>query len=381
VVELSVDSGPFKEVAGGYGAIYSALQDPAPYYPDPGTPTCLGGANYTNPECYYTSPVLHSVELLDLRPASRYSYRVKGDSRTFGFTTPPKRGAPSIRFGVTADLGQTLNSTATVDGLLGAVRNQSIDAILFGGDLSYADGEHRRWDAFARLYEPLWSSVPVAHTGGNHEVSSGGENWLAYSYRYPNAHYASGSASFLWYSFEAGPAHVVMLCSYADFLPSSYQYKWLQQDLAAVDRKATPWLIVVLHTPWYTSNAHHPMREGQEMRQAMEPLLLQAKVDLVINGHVHAYERTHPVSHGGLDLSHGIPHITVGDGGNREHFATPWVEEQPPWSALREYAYGWGTLELNQSHMVWSFLRNNDPWNPPGGRVGDQAVYTRDAAA
>ena len=42
---------------------------------------------------------------------------------------------------------------------------------------------------------------------------------------------------------------------------------------------------------------------------------------------------------------------------------------------------GWGTLELNQSHMVWSFLRNNDPWNPPGGRVGDQAVYTRDAAA
>ena len=137
----------------------------------------------------------------------------------------------------------------------------------------------------------------------------------------------------------------------------------------------------------------------------------------MINGHVHAYERTHPVSHGGVDLRHGIPHITVGDGGNREHFATPWVEEQPPWSALREYACtpqrspparahvlllpriafamcplrlwrrsllrpdGWGTLELNQTHMVWSFLRNNDPWNPPGGRVGDQAVYTRDAAA
>ena len=124
VVELSVDGGPFKEVAGGYGSIYSALQDPAPYYPDPGTPTCLGGANYTNPECYYTSPVLHSVELLDLRPASQYSYRVKGDSLTFGFTTPPKRGAPSIRFGVTADLGQTLNSTATVDGLLCAQRSR-----------------------------------------------------------------------------------------------------------------------------------------------------------------------------------------------------------------------------------------------------------------
>ena len=47
------------------------------------------------------------------------------------------------------------------------------------------------------------------------------------------------------------------------------------------------------------------------------------------------------------------------------------------WSALREYAYGWGTLELNRTHMVWEFLRNDDPWNPPGGRVGDRAVYTK----
>ena len=72
--------------------------------------------------------------------------------------------------------------------------------------------------------------------------------------------------------------------------------------------------------------------------------------------------------------SEGIPHITIGDGGNREHFAVPWIEEQPKWSALREYAYGWGTLELNRTHAVWSWLRNNDPWNPPGGRVGDYAV-------
>ena len=57
--------------------------------------------------------------------------------------------------------------------------------------------------------------MPTAHAGGNHEVSNGNENWLAYSRRYPNAHLDSGSASFLWYSFEAGPAHVVVLCSYA----------------------------------------------------------------------------------------------------------------------------------------------------------------------
>ena len=34
-------------------------------------------------------------------------------------------------------------------------------------------------------------------------------------------------------------------------------------------------------------------------------------------------------------------------------------------------------MELTTTHMVWEFLRNDDPWNPPGGRVGDRAVYTK----
>ena len=112
------------------------------------------------------------------------------------------------------------------------------------------------------------------------------------------------------------------------------------------------------------------------MKEAMEPLFLQAGVDLVFNGHVHAYERTHRVANGKPD-EHGIAHVTIGDGGNREHFAHPWLPTQPEWSALREYAYGWGTLELNQTHAVWSWMRNDDPWNPPGGKVGDSAVYMR----
>ena len=90
----------------------------------------------------------------------------------------------------------------------------------------------------------------AAHVGGNHEVSNGGENWLGYSLRYPNNHADSGSDSFLWYSFEAGPVHFIMLCSYADFSDASIQAQWLRSDLARVDRKKTPWLIAVWHTPW-----------------------------------------------------------------------------------------------------------------------------------
>jgi hypothetical protein len=54
----------------------------------------------------------------------------------------------------------------------------------------------------------------------------------------------------LRYSFEQGPAHMVMLCSYADFSVGSAQYQWLQEDLAKIDRTKTPWVIGVWHTPW-----------------------------------------------------------------------------------------------------------------------------------
>lgn len=59
-----------------------------------------------------------------------------------------------------------------------------------------------------------------------------------------------------------------------------------------MDRAKTPWLIAVLHAPWYNSNtAHQGEDESIDMMAAMEPLLYQYNVDIVFAGHVHAYER------------------------------------------------------------------------------------------
>lgn len=58
-----------------------------------------------------------------------------------------------------------------------------------------------------------------------------------------------------------------------------------------MDRKKTPWLLVLLHVPWYNSNEAH-QGEGDGMMAVMEPLLYTASVDLVLAGHVHAYERS-----------------------------------------------------------------------------------------
>ena len=100
----------------------------------------------------------------------------------------------------------------------------------------------------------------------------------------------SGSTSNLYYSFDVASTHVIMLGSYTDFDAHSQHYTWLQSDLAKIDRKRTPWVIALLHAPWYNTNEAH-QGEGEDMRQAMEELLYEARVDLVFAGHVHAYER------------------------------------------------------------------------------------------
>ena len=61
-----------------------------------------------------------------------------------------------------------------------------------------------------------------------------------------------------------------------------------------VNRGVTPWVIVQMHAPWYSSYLGH-FKEVECMHETYEPLLLEYKVDIVINGHVHAYERTTPV--------------------------------------------------------------------------------------
>lgn len=70
----------------------------------------------------------------------------------------------------------------------------------------------------------------------------------------------SGGLENFWYSFDHGSVHFVMLNTETDFpnapdepggegdenagpfAPSGAQLAWLEKDLAAVDRKKTPWV-------------------------------------------------------------------------------------------------------------------------------------------
>ena len=58
----------------------------------------------------------------------------------------------------------------------------------------------------------------------------------------------------------------------------------LAADLASIDRKATPWVLVIEHHPWYQTYKGGDYRSNECMRQNFEPLYYKYGVDAMFNG-------------------------------------------------------------------------------------------------
>nr|AGL44399.1 calcineurin-like phosphoesterase [Manihot esculenta] len=340
--------------------------DPTPSIVDYGTSpgvysSSANGTSSSYRYITYNSGEIHNVVIGPLNPNTVYYYRCSSNSaRQFSFKTPPAQ--LPVKFAIAGDLGQTGWTQSTLD----HISKSDYEVLLLPGDLSYADRIQQLWDSFGRQVEPLASQRPWMVTQGNHEVEKlpvlHTSTFTAYNARWQMPVEESESNSNLFYSFNvASGVHVIMLGSYTDFDPQSPQYKWLQADLAKVDRAKTPWIIVLIHAPWYNSNtAHQGEPESVDMKQFMEGLLYQARVDVVFAGHVHAYERFTRVYQGKADDC-GPVHITIGDGGNREGLASDYIEPKPAISVFREASFGHGQLEVvNATHAQWRWYRNDN---------------------
>lgn len=312
---------------------------------------------YGNPLAYYQSPYIHSATLTNLVPGVEYSYQPVAGMRNFSFKMPPahvgREDERPLRIGLWADVGVTHVSEMVMQ----VLKELAPDFVVLIGDYCYADGYSHIWDYFGRIMEPLFSSVPMMGTPGDHEMTVGREQGTDWMMRYNPPFEEAGSDSPLWYSHEVGPVHMLGLAgSFSVTSPGSPQFEFVKADLERVNRTQTPWLVVFSHIPWYNSNKHHHL-EGLKAQRDFEQLFYDHGVDLIVSGHVHSYERSHPVFN--FTLNKCAPtYLNCGDGGNYEGPDLPWREPQPSWSAFREGSFGAGVLVVhNSTHAVWEWKR------------------------
>jgi hypothetical protein len=328
----------------------------------------------------YTSPMIYKATMTNLKPGNyQYYYRVgsntTGYSNIYSFKSHPGIGIDvgSVTYHIFGDLGQTTNSETTLYELNdneNALQSLS-GGIISMGDLSYANGDEPLWDSFGNLLQYSTATIPVSSTIGNHEwFDDTAYNFTAFKSRYKNP--TVNGKEELYYSFNVGLVHWVMVAGYCTEMKStstqpclaagSPEATWLQNDLANVDKDMTPWVVVVFHQPYVNSNSAHSMQsEGKPMQEAIEDILYNSKVvDLVLSGHVHAYERSCKVYK--YECINDAPYyITIGDGGNAEGLATSWINPQPSWSIYRQASYGHGEFMVyNTTHALWQWHQNQD---------------------
>jgi hypothetical protein len=239
---------------------------------------------------------IYEATLKNLQPSSAYTYSAELED----LSTPPKHfktfGAHPSRVTFIA-YGDTRTNPKTHAALVANFKQYSPAFILHMGDL-VEDG--KRYDLWAKeFFGPLSGvidEVPFLPVIGNHEQD--GTNYLEY------VHLPGRE---LWYSYDVGPVHVLSL-DYRFEKATDEQFAFAKGDL---HRSRAPWKIVMLHYPVFNIGGH-----GTGWGHAHYlPLFHEAKVDLVIGGHSHIYERFRPIAGNRGAAAWPITYVTTGGGG------------------------------------------------------------------
>jgi hypothetical protein len=193
--------------------------------------------------------------------------------------------------------------------------------VLLLGDIQYECGDPEEFAEFDATWGPL---KPLIHpVPGNHEYQNklglGSPARCAGSVAAPGAGYfgyfgaAAGTPGAGYYSFDLGAWHLVALnanCAFVACAAGSPQERWLRADLAATRQ---PCILAYWHQPRFTAEGPRPYSADY---RPFWNALTAARADIVLNGHVHEYQRLAALRADGRRSSTGVRQFIVGTGGH-----------------------------------------------------------------
>jgi predicted MPP superfamily phosphohydrolase len=176
------------------------------------------------------------------------------------------------------------SSESQANKTLDNAKSKNPQLILGLGDYS----DEQTDSCWVNLIKPVDSITKVAF--GNHDDESDG---LINSYL---NHY---KLSKQFYSFDIKNVHILTMATEDKFEAGTEQYNFVVNDLRnSANNPNIKWIIVNLHYPFYSSPnkcGDSDCAGNEELSQTYHPLFDKYGVDLVLQGHVHNYQRSFPL--------------------------------------------------------------------------------------
>jgi 3',5'-cyclic AMP phosphodiesterase CpdA len=371
------------------------------------------------------------------RGRARFTFTSFGDQATptaARHFTPPE--GVKIGNAPTVFVNDNLGSPASADTVAGVERVQPLFHLL-NGDLCYAniaEDRVRTWWDFWENNSRSARKRPWMPCAGNHEneLGNGPIGYKAYQtyFSLPAAAGQTDVTGGLWYAFTVGAMLVISLAnddiiyqdggnSYVRGYSQGAQKTWLEKELAAArDDRNIDWIIVCMHqVAISTVDKFNGADLG--IREEWVPLFDKYGVDLVVCGHEHHYERSHPIrgreenqpltpvpaatATDVIDTTKGTVHMVVGGGGtsfpsNTLFFDPPacrvitavgdvdpktgkrppnYVQEHAPWSAVRNaaHAYGFAAFTVDPGEKPGDFTTIDVTYYDVVGMDGQLAPF------
>jgi predicted MPP superfamily phosphohydrolase len=178
------------------------------------------------------------------------------------------------------DWGCSKNTEETVK----LAQSMNPQLLLALGDYSY----EKTATCWLDLIKPVDSITKINF--GNHEDS---DNLI-------NAYSNHFGLSKQFYSYDVHNVHVLTMSTEEKFETDSEQYSFVVNDLRnAANNPDIKWIIISMHYPFYASPntcKESDCAGNEEYRDMYHPLFDKYGVDLVLQGHVHNYQRSYPLN-------------------------------------------------------------------------------------
>jgi Calcineurin-like phosphoesterase len=219
----------------------------------------------------------------------------------FTSVRPAKPTEPHVRFTAAGDFG----STDETDAVLKLIKDLQSDVTLALGDLSYGRaGAEKQWCDY--VTQRLGEGYPFEIVAGNHESDGSDGNIDAFAACLPNElpglvgtygrqYYVDVPAEDPLVRFLMISPGMRFPDGEWDYRQGSSRYEWTAQAIDTARDRSIPWVVVGMHKPCLSVG-----RYGCDSGSDIFDLLVSKRVDLILSGHDHSYQRSKQLALSGI---------------------------------------------------------------------------------